>query len=347
MEKWQIAVDKLYAQYKKNGVIYEDDIYNTAEEMNLPLLKLEKICSVLNSKGVYISNNTKYNKDDEVLDYSQTDYNLIYATALEMSPTLFPLISHLKEVVPPQKNELSRLMIQIRSGNMYARERAIAMYIRTVIRIAVGYVDKTEVPLEDLVSEGTIGLITSIDKYDESVHGYFTSYASLWIRQFIDRYILRQKSIIYIPIHAHELLNQVEKEIEQYNGDNLNDMKEYIAHNLSISLDKLEKALHLLNPLISIDYEDFESDYSSSIQYFNINRNYDNIELRRNLLMAINILTEREKAVLLLRNGFFNNIEYTLEQVGNHFGVTRERIRQIESKALRKLRQPSIYNRLK
>jgi len=360
VEEWQIAVDRLYAQYKKNGVICEDDIYNTAEEMNLPLLKLEKICSVLNSKGVYISNHRDDSKsDDEAFDYAQSDYNLIFNTALELSPTLFPFVSQLKEVVPPQRNELSGLLLQIRSGNTYARERAIAMYIRMVIRIAVGYVYKTEVPLEDLVSEGTIGLMTAIDRYDESVHGYFSSYASLWIRQVIDRYVMYQKSLIHIPVHVYDMLLQIEKIIEPYPFDESQSNKQFLAENFNISICEVERAMLLLSPMISIDDDDyneqdeinqdeiffdddsFEDKYPQEFCTSKLEDENDKNELKIQLLEGMKTLSEKERSILLLRYGMMNNIEYTLEQVGNHYGVTRERIRQIEAKALRKMRHPS------
>lgn len=366
MEEWQIALDELYSQYKKNGVIYEEDIFNIAERRNLPLLKLEKLCSELASKGAYISSrNNSEESTKDIYDYAQIDYNHIYTIALEASPTLETLISQVRSIVPPQKNELSSLLKQLRSGNTYARERAITMHMRMVIRIAVGYIEKTEVPLEDLVSEGTIGLMTAIDRYDESIHGYFSSYASLWIRQVLDRYVLYQKSLIHIPVHAYDLLLQIEQKIEPYPFDSTIANINKLATEHNISIQETERAIALLSPFLSLDediedeqanlefdefiYGDEDSDIMNckEMSYYDIEDQYYEKELHSNLLEAMKTLTEKERRVLSLRTGFTDGIEYTLEQVGNIFGVTRERIRQIEAKAIRKLRHPSRARKIK
>lgn len=283
---------------------------------------------------------------------------------MEYSPTLEPLISQIKEVTPPQRNELSSLLLQIHSGNTYARERAITMYMRMVIRIAVGYVEKTEVPFEDLVSEGTIGLIAAIDRYDASIHGYFTSYASLWIRQVLDRYVLYQKSLIHIPVHAYDLLIKIEKTIEPYPFDETMQNKKKISSEFNISIQEVERAMALLRPVISLNYYDeYEQDDTSEddVLYDNcfdkidfselccndFDENCDKSELNLLLQDVINTLSDKERTILLYRTGLFNGHEYTLEQVGKFYGVTRERIRQIENKAIRKLRHPSRSKKIK
>lgn len=339
MEAWQNAVNMLYSQYESNGIIFEEDIFNTAEKMNLPLLKLEKLCSELTVKGVYISNRSDINKSDneDVYDYAQIDYERIYVLALDLSPTLEPLIAQVKEIVPPQRNELSGLLLQIHSGNAIARERAIAMYIRLVIRIAIGYVDKTDVPLEDLISEGTIGLMTAIDRYDESIHGYFSSYASLWIRQVIDRYVLYQKSLIHIPVHVYNTLMQIEKIIESYSFD-INELDiQVISKRCNIPICELEMAVKLLSPVLSINDNGneennendiccadkrFEDKYPNEFSVFQLEDNNDQKELRIHLLEAMKTISERERSILLLRYGLIDNTEFTLEQIGNHYGVT-------------------------
>lgn len=271
---------------------------------------------------------------------------------------------------------------ELQEENLYARERVIQMYLRFAVRIALQRAETYDCEISDTIQEALIGLVTAVDKYDPDSSGPFGSYASLWILQNIGRAQATQRPAVYYPVHKKEgyfTMYPILKENGYLNFDIWTDpeVRRIIQDRLGCGIDQAEDIIRQSMPIESLDeiYEMFlknidvdeiqddvfENIIENEIQpnvFQNINPDafywndgiYEEIEqraLREILEKLMGELSEREQAVLIARYGFEDGVEKTLEEVGQTFGVTRERIRQIESKALRKLSHPTRIRELK
>lgn len=305
MENVQIVIDTLYSRYSDKGFVTEDEILNLCTEYNLPFHRIDYVCDHVISKGVLISDvpPTQFGTDDEVEDHAQIDYESVYRKSIYICPEMKNVIEQIRAIYPPQRGEIKGLFVQSRSGNKFAREKLIKMHLRMVLRIALQYMERTTIPVEDLFSVGCLGLIKAVDSYDEQNNTYFASYSSLWVRQNIDRYILDKKSLIRLPVYQSGKFDDIEV----------------------CSLDEI-----------------LESDDNLCLyDNFDIDEILDHHLLKEVMRKTLGKLSEKEAQIIKLRFGLIDNNEYTLEDVGAMYRVTRERIRQLEAKALRKMRHPS------
>lgn len=271
---------------------------------------------------------------------------------------------------------------QVQEGNLYARERVIQMHLRFAVRIALQRAETYDCEIADTLQEACIGLVTAVDRYDPDSSGPFGSYASLWILQNIGRAQATQRPIVYYPVHKKEgyfTMYPILKENGYLDSDIwvASDIRRLIQDRLGCGIDQVEDIVNQSMPIESLDaiYEMFlkniEKDEIQDDVFENITENeiqgdvfqnissdafywnddvYEEIEqgaLRENLENLLGELTNREQEVLKARYGFEDGVEKTLEEVGQTFGVTRERIRQIESKAIRKLSNPTRIRKLK
>ena len=303
MENEQVVIDTLYSRYAKKGFVTENEILDLCTEYNLPFHRVDYVCDKIISKGVLISDNSPIQTklDNEAVDYAQGDYESVYRKVLYICPEMKTIINQIRMITPPQKGEIKRLIVQSKSGNNYAREKLIKMHLRMVLKIALQYIDRTTLSVEDLFSVGCLGLIKAVDSYDEHDHSYFGSYSSLWISQHIDRFIMTKGSMISLPVY----LNGKYDGIEIYSLDEM-----------------LENG------------EDF--DLKSDYDIYEISGKHFLNEMVKN---ALKTLSEKEEKVLVLRFGLNGGKEFTLEEIGEIFGLTRERIRQLENKALKKMKR--------
>ena len=233
-----------------------------------------------------------------------------------------------------------------------AKNELITRNLRLVINIAKNYVGRG-LALLDLIQEGNIGLMKAVDKFKYEKGFKFSTYATWWIRQAITRALIDQTKTIRVPVHAVEFYNKAtraSRELRQQLGREPN--KEEIAERLAVSREKIEEVFTAIQDPIALQtpvadddtkLEDFVSDKDSPSPYSDTERN----NVTDQILRVLNTLAPREAEIIRMRFGIGCEKDYTLEEIGNHLSITRERVRQIEAKALRKLKHPSRHSALK
>ena len=233
-----------------------------------------------------------------------------------------------------------------------AKNELITRNLRLVINIAKNYVGRG-LALLDLIQEGNIGLMKAVDKFKYEKGFKFSTYATWWIRQAITRALIDQTKTIRVPVHAVEFYNKAtraSRELRQQLGREPN--KEEIAERLVVSREKIEEVFTAIQDPIALQtpvadddtkLEDFVSDKDSPSPYSDTERN----NVTDQILRVLNTLAPREAEIIRMRFGIGCEKDYTLEEIGNHLSITRERVRQIEAKALRKLKHPSRHSALK
>lgn len=377
------ALANLIQLSSEKGFLVFDDIYDEVDKWFLSIRDVDYLSSSIVTRGIIVYDEAPVtdaagSSEDEYDDYAQRDYEAVFNRVIELDSDLKDLINAVRAIVPPQAHEMDQLKYQVQEGNLYARERVIQMHLRFAVRIALQRAETYDCEISDTLQEALIGLVTAVDKYDPDSSGPFGSYASLWILQNIGRAQATQRPAVYYPVHKKEgyfTMYPILKGNGYLNSDIWTDseVRRIIQDRLDCGIDQAEDIIRQSMPIESLDviYEMFlknidvdeiqENIIENEIQpnvFQNINPDafywndgiYEEIEQRalgETLEKLMGELSEREQAVLIARYGFEDGVEKTLEEVGQTFGVTRERIRQIESKALRKLSHPTRIRELK
>jgi len=290
-------------------------------------------------------------------DYQQTELNndehLILPPGVKVDD---PVRMYLKEIGRVQllsTEEEVDLAQRIEQGDEQAKQRLTEANLRLVVSIARRYVGRGMLFL-DLIQEGNMGLIKAVDKFDYRKGFKFSTYATWWIRQAITRSIADQSRTIRIPVHMVETINKyirISRQMVQVLGREPE--PEEIAKEMDLTLDKVREIMKISQEPISLETpvgEENDSKLGEFIEDQDALAPADAAAfelLKEQLADVLDTLTDREESVLRLRFGLDDGRARTLEEVGKEFGVTRERIRQIEAKALRKLRHPSRSKQLK
>ncbi len=302
-----------------------------------------------------------FNEEDNI-DRAQIDYEEVFSRVLSIEPSLSTFISYVREIKPPQMVEWRAMLSRSAKGDLSAKHRVVEMYLRNVIRISLYYYEKYGIPIEDTIQNGVLGLMTAVEKFDMSATDTFQQYYPLWVRQVIQREMPRYLYTRYFPMHTFEKMLIIKK-IARENGLNLPEdyvlidegFIEKVSRKLDVSINVARKYIRYLVPEISLN--EYLDETEETGEFLCEELTYDGCEeiiehiqcesLRQALDEVLRTLTPREESMMRLRFGFVDEHPRTLEEVGRVFNVTRERIRQVEAKALRKLRHPSRSRKLR
>ncbi len=340
---------------KANGKLTTREINDALEQLDFDVEKVDKLYDTLESLNIDVVDDidlSEFDHKDMDLD-GKDDDAFLNVEGISIDD---PVKVYLKEIgrvpllTPEEEIELAERMAQ---GDPYARKRLSEANLRLVVSIAKRYVGRG-MQFLDLIQEGNLGLIKAVEKFDHTKGFKFSTYATWWIRQAITRAIADQARTIRIPVHMVETINKVKKVSSQLLHENGHDpTAEEIAERLDMPLDKVREIMRVAQEPVSLETpigEEEDSHLGDFIQDEDAPAPADAAShtlLREQLEDVLSTLTPREKKVLELRFGLVDGRNRTLEEVGKEFNVTRERIRQIEAKALRKLRHPSRSKRLK
>ncbi|GBD34754.1 RNA polymerase sigma factor SigA [bacterium HR35] len=348
-KKINAKINYLIKKGKEKGFILEDEILDLFPTIDEKLELLEYIYERLETAGIEIqsSNNRWELTKEEIEKYLGHDDELIDATQKYlMEISRYPLLT------PEEERELAKKASQ---GDDEARERLIKSNLRLVVSIAKKYLGKSRgLTFLDLIQEGNIGLAKAVDKFDWRRGLKFSTYATYWIRQAITRALSDQARTIRLPVHIIETfykLNKVKKRLSSIL--NREPTPEELASEIGLPTNKVQKLLKYLHDTISLEtpigdegdallkelIPDLNTETPDKVAAISV--------LKEQLKKAILDLSPKERKIISLRYGLEDGTEHTLEEIGRIFGITRERVRQIEIRALEKLRNHPLILKIK
>ena len=356
MEQKKMTIDALMEQGKATGKLTTKEITDVLDELDFDTDQLASIISSCEQLNIEIV-------DDSVADDVLNDNDLNMSDDLEMTLSTEgiaiddPVKIYLKEIgrvpllSPDEETELAKRMAE---GDSYAKKRLSEANLRLVVSIAKKKYVGRGMQFLDLIQEGNLGLLKAVEKFDYTKGFKFSTYATWWIRQAITRAIADQARTIRIPVHMVETITKVKKVSSQLLHETGHDPSaEEIADKLEMPAERVREIMRIAQDPVSLETpigEEEDSHLGDFIPDDDAPAPADAASLmllKEQLNEVLSTLTDREAKVLRLRFGLEDGRSRTLEEVGKEFDVTRERIRQIEAKALRKLRHPSRSKKVK
>ena len=357
------AVSALIAKAKREGSIQSSELTAELEKLDLPVEKIEHIYDTFDAMDIQIvspeleldvsddlgmdMDEVPDNDEEELVDPLElaAEYNLDDPVRMYLKK-----IGQVKLLTAEEEIELAK---RVSEGDKKAKDRLTEANLRLVVSIAKKYSGRG-LHILDLIQEGNTGLIRAVDKFDYTKGNKFSTYATWWIRQAITRAIADQARTIRVPVHMVEVINKAtrcNRKLVQELGRE--PTLEEIAAELNLPIEKIIEANRTAADTLSLDMpvgDEEDTTIGSFVEDDNTPGPVDatsNAMLSEALTEILGTLTEREADVLRMRFGMYDGRTHTLEEVGQIFGVTRERIRQIENKAIRKLRHPSRAKKIK
>ena len=361
------SVSALIARAKRDGAIQASELTAELEKLDLPVEKIEQIYDTFDAMGIQIispeleldvdlNDSLPLGADEEEIPMGEEE-ELIDPVELAAEYNLDdPVRMYLKEIGQVRllsADEEIELARRVAEGDKAAKDKLTEANLRLVVSIAKKYSGRG-LHILDLIQEGNTGLIRAVDKFDYTKGNKFSTYATWWIRQAITRAIADQARTIRVPVHMVEVINKAtrcNRKLVQELGRE--PTLEEIAAELNLPIEKIIEANRTAADTLSLDMpvgDEEDTTIGSFVEDDNTPGPADatsNTLLAEALAEILGTLTDREADVLRMRFGMYDGRTHTLEEVGQIFGVTRERIRQIENKAIRKLRHPSRAKKIK
>lgn len=363
--KPKIDMKYLFAKGKEQGFVTEEEIIAAVPEAEEDIAKLEAILAKFDEQSIEILETKKSipiaekeeikkkarvkavpigEREDKPVDISMISSDSVQMYLREIGR--IPLLKANEEVILAKANE---------KGDLSAKKKLIESNLRLVVSIAKRYVGRGGLTLLDLIQEGNIGLFRAVEKFDYRRGYKFSTYATWWIRQAITRALADQSRTIRIPVHMVETINkftQISRKLVQELGRE--PLPDEISAEMGLPIDKVRHIIKINQETVSLETSVGDDEDDSTLGDFieDVKTISPGISAGRRLLTdhvkkVLHSLLPREQKILEMRFGLIDGIGHTLEEVGKEFGVTRERIRQIEAKALEKIRQMSEVKRLK
>ena len=365
-DELQAALQELIAQGRKEGMLRAADLNAQLEKMDLSPEKIEEIYDRFEAMNIQIissdldldlGDDLDLSLDDDIDLSGMEDEDLIDPVDLAAEYNLDdPVRMYLKEIGQIKllsAEEEVDLAKRVSEGEQAAKNKLTEANLRLVVSIAKKYSGRG-LHILDLIQEGNTGLIRAVDKFDWTKGNKFSTYATWWIRQAITRAIADQARTIRVPVHMVEVINKAtrcNRKLVQELGRE--PTVEEIAAELNLPVEKIIEANRTAADTLSLDTPVGDEEDTSIGSFVEDERTPGPADATSNALLAealkeiLDTLTDREADVLRMRFGMYDGRTHTLEEVGQIFGVTRERIRQIENKAIRKLRHPSRAKKIK
>ncbi len=345
------ALKSLIEKGKKKGMLTYKEILDSLEELDLDPEQIEKVYESMEAMGIEVIGDMDEALKEIAVNEEEIDLTLPEGVNVDDHVRMY--LKEIGKVALLTTEEEIELASRMAEGDEEAKQRLTEANLRLVVSIAKRYVGRGMMFL-DLIQEGNLGLIKAVEKFDYSKGYKFSTYATWWIRQAITRAIADQARTIRIPVHMVETINKlirVSRQLLQELGRDPS--PEEIAKEMGMSVDKVREIMKVAQEPVSLEtpigeeedshlgdfIPDDDAPAPSEVASFTL--------LKEQLMDVLDTLTSREEKVLRLRFGLDDGRPRTLEEVGRVFNVTRERIRQIEAKALRKLRHPSRSKKLK
>ncbi|MGI6228382.1 MAG: RNA polymerase sigma factor RpoD [Christensenellales bacterium] len=339
-------IEKIIQLGKKKGSVTQEDIMAKLEQLPGTAEEMEKVFQVLEKEGIPVKEDSfSAEEEEEFIEKIISEGNIDDSVKMYLKDIgKVPLLSADREI------ELAKKMEE---GDEVARDILSEANLRLVVSIAKRYVGRG-MQFLDLIQEGNLGLMKAVEKFDYKKGFKFSTYATWWIRQAITRAIADQARTIRIPVHMVETINKqvrATRQLMQQLGRE--PLPEEIAERLGVSEERVREIQKIAQDPVSLETPIGEEEDSHLGDFIEDNSAQapsevaENNMVKEQLVQVLSTLTPREEKVLRLRYGLDDSHPRTLEEVGKEFNVTRERIRQIEAKALRKLRHPNRIKKLK